>query len=424
MLPNLAGTHLEGFTYLGLGNILLIFLSIIIFFGKKFLHINQTLTFQILRPLNLCFVLFIIWALTTNISILGIEIISVNLPKYLFAILSIFSSTGRFAWPFIYFMIIVSIFFIYRSFSKKVSFSIIISLICIQLLDISFKIFNNSLNEKKSHAIKSNDEIWKTIDDEFKIIRTTFLFNNYGPLFSNFSKILGELENIKTDIILNAAMDRKKAAQVRYNLIENINNEKLPTDTAYIIDNLGHLKQLKKQFSEKNYGFLFRDNFWMVLPGKKELMNSLDINNFNKIKINEMELNKKYNLRFKDDFLGFGWTHNFSKQGVWSEGKNSFLLFKKPPSKKNLELEINFLPYKGNKLENFSTKIFVNKQIYDEINLQKENQIKVVFEDNLKSSEIFIKFEFNNIISPFDILESPDARRLGILLKSIKINEI
>ena len=64
------------------------------------------------------------------------------------------------------------------------------------------------------------------------------LFNNYGPLFSNFSKILGELENIKTDIILNAAMDRKKAAQVRYNLIENINNEKLPTDTAYIIDNL------------------------------------------------------------------------------------------------------------------------------------------------------------------------------------------
>ena len=119
LLPNLAGTHLEGFTYLGLGNILLIFLSIIIFFGKKFLHINQTLTFQILRPLNLCFVLFIIWALTTNISILGIEIISINLPKYLFAILSIFSSTGRFAWPFIYFMIIVSIFFIYRSFSKK-----------------------------------------------------------------------------------------------------------------------------------------------------------------------------------------------------------------------------------------------------------------------------------------------------------------
>ena len=181
---------------------------------------------------------------------------------------------------------------------------------------------------KKSHAIKSNDEIWKTIDDEFKIIRTTFLFNNYGPLFSNFSKILGELENIKTDIFLNAAMDRKKAAQVSYNLIENINNEKLPTDTAYIIDNLGHLKQLKKQFSEKNYGFLFRDNFWMVLPGKKELMNSLDINNFNKIKINEMELNKKYNLRFKDDFLGFGWTHNFQNKVSGQKEKILFYCLK------------------------------------------------------------------------------------------------
>ena len=86
------------------------------------------------------------------------------------------------------------------------------------------------------------------------MIRTTYLFNNYGPIFNNLSKVLVNLENIKTDIILNAAMDRKIAAKVRYNLIKNIDNKKLLQNTAYIVDGLGHLKQLKKVFI-KDYGF-------------------------------------------------------------------------------------------------------------------------------------------------------------------------
>ena len=69
------------------------------------------------------------------------------------------------------------------------------------------------------------------------------------------------MDSIKTDIILNAAMDREKAASVRYNLANKIKNYRLDPNTAYIIDNLEHLKQLKFQLLEKNYGFFNRDNF-------------------------------------------------------------------------------------------------------------------------------------------------------------------
>ena len=60
-------------------------------------------------------IILLLWALTTNISFLGYEILNINLPKYLFAVLSIFSSTGRFAWPVIYLILIVSFIIIYRN---------------------------------------------------------------------------------------------------------------------------------------------------------------------------------------------------------------------------------------------------------------------------------------------------------------------
>ena len=37
------------------------------------------------------------------------------------------------------------------------------------------------------------------------------------------------------------------------------------------------------------------------------------------------------------------------------------------------------------------------------------------------NNEIKIDFKFKNLISPYEAFESPDSRKLGILLKNIKI---
>ena len=58
--------------------------------------------FLLISQKNIILIILLLWALTTNISFLGYEILNINLPKYLFAVLSIFSSTGRSAWPVIY----------------------------------------------------------------------------------------------------------------------------------------------------------------------------------------------------------------------------------------------------------------------------------------------------------------------------------
>ena len=425
-LKDLNGTHLEGFTYLGIGNILLLVIALLFFIRNKFKKNNLNLDFKILRPLNFCFLIFIIWSLSSNISILGYELLNIDLPKYLFALLSIFSATGRFAWPVIYFLLFIASYYIYKSSSKKISYFLILITVVVQISDVSFRIINNDINQTKIFEKDNNDAIWKVIDEDFEIIRTTYLFNNYGPLFSNFSGIMHNLKNIKTDIILNAAMDRKKAAKVRYDLTSKVIKSNLEKNTAYIVDNIGHLLHLKKQFEPRDYVFFYRDDFWIVLPGKKKLMNENDLKELEKIKSTEIKLNEKYNVKFKDDFLGFGWTHNFGKSGAWTEGENSFLIVANDSLKKYSTLHLNFTPYDSNLNKDFSLEILANDKLIKKVNFEnnkKPQNMIVELEKILLNEELIIHFRFSGLISPYDIFESPDARKLGILLNSFELRE-
>ena len=64
-------------------------------------------------------------------------------------------------------------------------------------------------------------------------------------------------------------MDRAKAAEVRYNFNNYLSKNKLPEDTAYIVDNLGHLKIMKKLLENTDVGFFYKDNLWLALPKKR-----------------------------------------------------------------------------------------------------------------------------------------------------------
>ena len=138
-------------------------------------------------------------------------------------------------------------------------------------------------------------------------------------------------------------------------------------------------------------------------------------------------INKEYKLNFskRDNFLGFGWSHNFTGKGVWSEGDLSFILFNLDnPQKNDLKMILNLEPYQRNNNENFILKIYFNNILKSTVNLFNNNDIKNLTLDlNYKEikKENVVVFKFDNLISPLDLFESPDARSLGVLLKSIKI---
>jgi hypothetical protein len=69
--------------------------------------------------------------------------------------------------------------------------------------------------------------------------------------------------------------------------------------------------------------------------------------------------------------------------------------------------------------------IYVNNTFNQNVKLTNNNQgekIEILINEKLiENNEIKIDFNFKNLVSPYEVLESPDGRKLGMLIKNIKI---
>ena len=61
----------------------------------------------------------------------------------------------------------------------------------------------------------------------------------------------------------------------------------------HIIGANNHLLNIKENFKGKNLGFFLRDNFWVIVPNKKQEMNENDLSEYGKIDFSIMKLNEK-----------------------------------------------------------------------------------------------------------------------------------
>jgi len=167
-----------------------------------------------------------------------------------------------------------------------------------------------------------------------------------------------------------------------------------------------------------------------MAKNEKERMNDRDKKIFNEIRPKLLKINEKKDLYFEDpdNYYGFGWSHNFKKLGIWSEGQTSTLLFRTEKNYGDIKLEIFCKPYIVEKNKILEFDIYINNTFNQNVKLTTNNQeekIEILVNEKLiKNNEIKIDFNFKNLVSPYEVLESPDSRKLGILLKNIIINPI
>ena len=328
----------------------------------------------------------------------------------------------------------MSILIIYKFFDKKKSLIILLSIFFIQLIDGSAAI-NSRFGSIKPFNVgpELNEEFWGKLLTKYEIVKTTYPVS-WSPLFSSFSYLMEKNNTKKTSLVIQARSNRKAVADARYKLYQDLTQKKLDPNTVYIVDNLGHLRHLKYIFKNENVGFFYRDNVWAMVLNEKERMNDNDKKIFNEIKLKLLAIDEKKNLNFKDNdnYYGFGWSHNFGIEGTWSEGRGiwsegqvSTLLFRTEKNYGNIKLEIFCRPYVTKKNSTLAFDIYVNNSFNKNIELankNKDQKIEILIDEkNIINNEIKIDFNFKNLVSPYEVLESPDSRKLGILIKNIKI---
>ena len=374
-------------------------------------------------------------ALSNNISFGPYTLLEIPLNKFFYAPLSLFRASGRAFWIVNYFLVFISMIIIFKCFRAKQSLLIITTLLIIQIADISAGLKNYvKLNRVTKNIYPLEDPIWANIFKTNDIVKTTYpeTFNRH---FEDFSSLYEKYSIKKTNLVKTSRVNRKSVAEAKYDLYQKFRDKKLESNTIYIPDNLGHLINLKYIFKNDNVGFFFRDKIWIMLKNEKNLMNSSDVENFKKIKPDLLKLNEEkkiyssWRVQYNkgENYYGFGWSHNFDKQGIWSEGKLATLLFSVEQDSGSKILEIQCEPYLTNKNKNLVVDIYVNDKFNQNLKFTypfnpKDQRIKILLNEQLnKDKEIIIDFNINNPVSPLDVFESPDSRKLGILLKSIKL---
>ena len=407
----------EGFSYLGLGSLILFFISLYYFFIDKNLKINSHFCIIILT--------LIIFSLSNKIDLGSYNLFQINLDKKIEAILSLGRASGRFFWPVYYFIMLFSLVMIHKKFLNKGIYVIIVILI-IQIIDIKPGLSNyiNSRAFNNEEKILGN-KIWDEIKYKDLILSSTYIYNGS----SDFYKTLNlNIQNIKSEIINLARYDRKKLISLRYKNYENFYKNTLNNQKIFIINNYGHLNHLKYLFKKSDkHVLLLRDNIWIIADKqnlKKNIKNDRELNKINSKKI---LLDSKYNPNFKEGifeetFLGLGWSNH--RKDTVSDGKNSSLLFNLSDlSPGKYILQINIVP---NILKDGQEILIeLNGKEYIFGNRKNENLFFEIDTNNIEDLDNYVvHFKIKGMITEFDVLKSPDLKLIGFKLNYLSLNKI
>ncbi len=407
----------EGFSYFGLGGLILVVTALYFFFTEKNFKINKNF-FVIILSLT-------IFSLSNKIDFGSYNLININLDKKIEAILSIGRASGRFFWPVYYFSLFFALIVIYKKFFTKGIYFILFLLI-VQIIDIApglsryvnAKAYNNDQK-------KLQDKFWDEIKSKDLILSSTFVNNGSSDFYKSLEL---NIQNIKLEITNLARYDRKNYISLRYKNYDNFYKKNLEKEKVFFINNYGHLNHLNYLFSNsKNHLILNKDNLWMITD-KENFKNEIKKNkSIDKIYSKKILLDKVYKPKFIDgsfdeSFLGFGWANH--RYDTVSDGRISTLLFDLSSLVDGkYELQFNITPNILKEDQKISIKIEDKEYVYND---KSEKDIFLNFEtknvDDLNN--FVINFYNDGLITEYDVLKSPDLKLIGFKLNYLILKKL
>lgn len=175
-LPKVSPQQYEGYSYLGLGLIILIGASLILFFSSLKDNLTRAKKFM---PLVSIAVLMLLFAISNKISYNEKVVFEYYLPELFTKLGSVYRATGRFVWVFYYTIILLSfIVLIKANINKIVKYVLLIIIFSIQIYDVT-GLFNKDLPTGKYKLEKFSESRWIKLTSNFERIITYQPFSNH-----------------------------------------------------------------------------------------------------------------------------------------------------------------------------------------------------------------------------------------------------
>ena len=428
-LPHATEGQYEGYNYLGLGVILLLFFVI----ARYPQEIFKLKTRKII-PLLVLFLISLALAVSSKITIGSIVIINIGLPDQIVKLLSIFRSSGRLFWPGFYLLTIAAIVMVFKNFSPRHRKILLFLALIVQLFDLNFfrSLIRTQYQAKFSSPLKS--EQWQALEKEHKhlvVIPAWQCEPEKTPGGRDAFWIFGRLaaqQKLTINSLYAARISKENINYYCQEMPSQLQKGKLDRSTAYIFSDR-FVKSLLQNKIESHYcqkldGF----NLCRVsdrLSGFTEEIIDSGIANYRLG--TEMSFRRANGISDALKYQAFGWSSP-ENAGTWTNGKEASLVLKidSIPSK-NLELIGDVIPFVSDQHYQQHIDIFVNQIFvgswtfrYGEI----DQLPKVLIPKEIVSEkQIFkITFRLKDAKSPAELNINPDTRLLGIFVKKIRID--
>lgn len=284
----------EGFAYLGLGNICSLFIAIISLIIYVIYKLIKKEKLNINIKLGIVFLILLILSVfvaSANRIYLGNNLLlEYKLPDWLWELVGVFRSNGRFAWLGFYVIMIGSFYLLSKCVKKEFLAILVIILFGMQIYDMSDILKHKTMNlEYNQFESNLTDERWnKLFKEDFKNIVFTSEFGGSGNEL--YSLYLYAMKNNKT-------INRFYIAQgILYNVTETMVEElsKNPSkDDIFLIDKSSFMK-----FKDMNLNYYKLDNVYIATALNLDYLEHVSVNELDIVISQYIDIKLKENMKY------------------------------------------------------------------------------------------------------------------------------
>ncbi|QNM86466.1 glycosyltransferase [Polaribacter pectinis] len=339
-LKSVSLEQLEGFSYLGLG---MIIISLVVAIYSLYLVFDKRILkeYKYILPLFLFTILLLLFSIS-NIVTFGDEVLfEIPIPEFIKTLGGIFRANGRFCWPFYYFLVIFSIIIFSKlPINKLLKTGIFVFLIGLQVYDIQHEITSRDLEYGSFETKLNDDKKWIAIFSEFDEIITYPPYQNTMVYNQDYQDLMFLASKAKTPITTGYVARMKPTHKYLDSIQRNIvkGNFELGKKSLYLTTS-NYINIFNVPIYQKKVSLKKLDNFILIYSNKidieklfknsnenqktqdsifNQIISTIDKNSTNFIKISNSLIKNTNNVKYGLDEVSMvnnalkvrGWAFN------------------------------------------------------------------------------------------------------------------